>query len=186
MVSATNHVIAGGGVGVRVSVLWLIVTYFLQVVGELALSPVGLSSVTKLAPPRFVGQMMGVWFMSISLGNLVAGLLGGQVDPEKLNEMPALFQRTALTLFAAAAILALLVIPIRKMMQEGMRVTRGWRYRLETAFSPIILDPFTATQRSTTAPSTRGPLPRRAPRGRRTACDPRWRPSPSNAHSRRC
>ncbi|MES2179067.1 MAG: peptide MFS transporter [Gemmatimonadota bacterium] len=118
MVAATNKVISGGGVGVRVSVLWLIATYFLQVVGELALSPVGLSSVTKLAPPRFVGQMMGVWFMSISLGNLVAGLLGGHVDPEKLAEMPALFQHTAWTLFAAAAILAALVIPIRRMMDE--------------------------------------------------------------------
>ncbi len=116
MVSATNHVISGGGVGVRVSVLWLILTYFLQVVGELCLSPVGLSSVTALAPKRFIGQMMGVWFMSISLGNLVAGLLGGNVDPEKLNEMPLLFQRTAFTLFAAAAILAALIIPIRKMM----------------------------------------------------------------------
>ncbi|MDB4915280.1 MAG: hypothetical protein JWM95_2924 [Gemmatimonadetes bacterium] len=116
MVSATNTVIAGGGVGVRVSVMWLIVTYFLQVVGELALSPVGLSSVTKLAPPRFIGQMMGVWFMSIALGNLVAGLLGGNVDPEKLATMPALFQHTAYTLFAAAAILAILVVPIRKMM----------------------------------------------------------------------
>jgi proton-dependent oligopeptide transporter, POT family len=116
MVAATNQVISGGGVGVRVSVLWLLLTYFLQVVGELALSPVGLSSVTKLAPPRFIGQMMGVWFMSISLGNLVAGLLGGNVDPEKLSEMPMLFQRTAMTLFAAALVLAALVIPIRKMM----------------------------------------------------------------------
>ncbi|MEP6733058.1 MAG: peptide MFS transporter, partial [bacterium] len=111
MVSATNHVIAGGGVGARVSILWLLVTFLLQVVGELALSPVGLSSVTKLAPPRFIGQMMGVWFMSIALGNLVAGLLGGKVDPEKLAQMPALFQRTAFTLFIAAAILGLLVIP---------------------------------------------------------------------------
>ena len=118
MMSATNHVIAGGGGGVRVSIIWLLVTYFLQVVGELALSPVGLSTVTKLAPPRFIGQMMGVWFMSIALGNLVAGLLGGKVDPEKLAEMPALFQRTALTLFIAAALLAALVIPIRNMMKK--------------------------------------------------------------------
>ena len=80
------------------------------------MSPVGLSSVTKLAPHRFVGQMMGVWFMSIALGNLVAGLIGGNVDPEKLNEMPALFQRTASSLFIAAALLGILVIPIRKMM----------------------------------------------------------------------
>jgi POT family proton-dependent oligopeptide transporter len=115
MMSATNHVINGGAM-VRVSILWLLATYLLQVVGELALSPVGLSTVTTLAPPRFIGQMMGVWFMSISLGNLVAGLIGGHVDPEKLNEMPALFQRTAFSLFIAAGVLALLIIPIRRMM----------------------------------------------------------------------
>lgn len=118
MVAATNRVISGGGVGVRVSMWWLIVTYLLQVIGELALSPVGLSSVTKLAPRRFVGQMMGVWFMSIALGNLVAGLIGGNVDPNKLAEMPALFQRTATSLFIATALLAALVIPIRKMMAK--------------------------------------------------------------------
>ncbi|MEP7000368.1 MAG: peptide MFS transporter [bacterium] len=118
MVSATNSVINGGGVGVHVSVWWLIATYFLQVVGELALSPVGLSTVTKLAPARLVGQMMGVWFMSIALGNLVAGLLGGKVDPEKLAEMPLLFQRTAFTLFIAAALLAALVIPLRSLMKK--------------------------------------------------------------------
>jgi POT family proton-dependent oligopeptide transporter len=125
MVAATNRVIAGGGVGVRVSMWWLIVTYFLQVIGELALSPVGLSSVTKLAPRRFVGQMMGVWFMSIALGNLVAGLIGGNVDPEKLAEMPALFQRTATSLFIATALLALLVIPIRRMMSDRSGGERG-------------------------------------------------------------
>ena len=115
MYFATNRVIAGGGVGVRVAIGWLLTTFFLQVCGELALSPVGLSSTTKLAPPRFVGQMMGVWFMSIALGNLVAGLIGGHVDPEKLNQMPALFQQTALTMFIAAALLALLVVPMRKL-----------------------------------------------------------------------
>ena len=118
MVAATNHVIAGGATPIKVSVFWLLGTYLLQVVGELALSPVGLSSTTKLAPHRFVGQMMGVWFMSIALGNLVAGLIGGHVDPEKLAEMPALFQHTATTLFVAAVLLALLVVPIRRMMKN--------------------------------------------------------------------
>ena len=119
MVAATNRVIAGGGAGVRVGMWWLIITYLLQVIGELALSPVGLSSVTKLAPRRFVGQMMGVWFMSIALGNLVAGLIGGNVDPEKLDQMPALFQRTATSLFVATGVLLLLVVPIRKMMAKS-------------------------------------------------------------------
>jgi POT family proton-dependent oligopeptide transporter len=118
MVAAANRVIEGGGAAVRVSALWLILSYFLQTLGELSLSPVGLSSMTKLAPARFVGQMMGVWFMASALGNLIAGLVGGHVDPENLQEMPALFQRTAISLFLAAAVLALMIVPIRRMMGE--------------------------------------------------------------------
>jgi POT family proton-dependent oligopeptide transporter len=116
MVVASNSVIGGGGVGVRVSIWWLTMSYFFQTIGELSLSPVGLSSMTKLAPRKFVGQMMGVWFMASALGNLIAGLVGGHVDPEKLDQMPVLFQRTAFSLFGAAAVLALMVIPIRRMM----------------------------------------------------------------------
>ena len=56
--------------------------------------------------------------MSIALGNLVAGLIGGNVDPEKLDQMPALFQQTATTLFIAAILLGLLVVPIRRMMRN--------------------------------------------------------------------
>ena len=117
MVMAANKVIAGGGL-VKVSMMWLTVSYLLQTFGELALSPVGLSSMTKLAPRKFAGQMMGVWFMAAALGNLIAGIVGGHVDPEQLDQMPALFQRTALSLFIAAAVLALLIIPIRRMMKE--------------------------------------------------------------------
>jgi POT family proton-dependent oligopeptide transporter len=97
--------------------LWLIASYLFQTIGELSLSPVGLSSMTKLAPRRFVGQMMGVWFMATALGNLIAGLVGGQVDPENLSQMPQLFQRTAMSLFIATAVLLALVIPIRRMMR---------------------------------------------------------------------
>jgi proton-dependent oligopeptide transporter, POT family len=117
MVVAANVVIDGGG-NVRVSPWWLVLSYLLQTVGELSLSPVGLSSMTKLAPRRFAGQIMGVWFMSIALGNLIAGLVGGRVDPERLPEMPRLFQQTALSLIAASVVCALLAIPIRKMMRE--------------------------------------------------------------------
>jgi len=118
MVAAANRVIAGGGAAVRVSMLWLAFSYFLQTLGELSLSPVGLSSMTKLAPRKFVGQMMGVWFMASALGNLIAGLVGGHVDPENLQQMPQLFQRTAFSLFIAAAVLGLMVVPIRRMMGE--------------------------------------------------------------------
>jgi len=66
--------------GSKVSPMWLIVTYFFHTVGELALSPVGLSSITKLAPQRLVSQMMGTWFLGAALGNLIAGLVAGYVE----------------------------------------------------------------------------------------------------------
>ena len=117
MVPAAKHIIAAGG-HVVVSPWWLVASYFLQTLGELSLSPVGLSSMTKLAPRAFVGQMMGVWFMAAAIGNLLAGLVGGQVNPENLGEMPALFLRTSLSLFIACIVLGLLVVPIRNMMRE--------------------------------------------------------------------
>ncbi|HLB54516.1 MAG TPA: peptide MFS transporter [Gemmatimonadales bacterium] len=117
MVPAANLIIGAGG-AIRVSALWLVASYFLQTIGELSLSPVGLSSMTKLAPRAYVGRMMGVWFMAAALGNLIAGLVGGHVNPENLEQMPLLFRNTALSLFVACAVLAALIIPIRRMMRE--------------------------------------------------------------------
>jgi POT family proton-dependent oligopeptide transporter len=101
--------------GIKVSVWWLIGVYFLHTVGELCLSPVGLSVVTKLAPPKIVGLMMGVWFLSISLGNKVGGYAAGFFDRLPL---PTLFGAVASTTIAAALILAVLVPPIRRMMGD--------------------------------------------------------------------
>ena len=70
-----------------VSPMWLVVTYFLHTTGELCLSPVGLSSITKLAPKRLVGQMMGIWFMGAALGNLIAGLVAGQMESLPLVQL---------------------------------------------------------------------------------------------------
>jgi proton-dependent oligopeptide transporter, POT family len=116
MLFAANIVIRGGG-NVLVSPWWLVLSYLFQTIGELSLSPVGLSSMTKLAPYKFRGQMMGIWFMASAIGNLIAGIVGGRVDPEKLDQMPGLFLLTSAWLFVAAAICGLLVIPVRRMMQ---------------------------------------------------------------------
>src|SRR3989441_6124177 len=62
------------GAGGRVSPMWLVLVYLIQTFGELCLSPVGLSTVTKLSPARMVGLMMGVWFLSILIGSYIAGL----------------------------------------------------------------------------------------------------------------
>jgi POT family proton-dependent oligopeptide transporter len=122
MIFAANKVVAGGG-NVLVSPWWLVGSYFFQTVGELCLSPVGLSSMTKLSPRKFVGQMMGIWFLASSVGTLIGGLVGGHVDPEKLEQMPRLFTTTTLSLMIAAAVLAALIVPIRRMMQERPAAT---------------------------------------------------------------
>ena len=80
MVGAANVVANGLSNGVKASPFWLILTYFLHTTGELALSPVGLSTTTKLAPKRYVGQMMGIWFVGTAFGNLIAGLAAGRFD----------------------------------------------------------------------------------------------------------
>ncbi len=116
MIFAANIVIKGGG-NVRVSSWWLVLSYLFQTIGELSLSPVGLSSMTKLAPFKFKGQMMGIWFMASAIGNLIAGLVGGRVDPEKLDQMPTLFWWTSIGLFISALICGLLVFPVRRMMR---------------------------------------------------------------------
>jgi POT family proton-dependent oligopeptide transporter len=94
----------------RVSMSWLVVTYFLHTTGELCLSPVGLSSMTKLAPKGRVGQMMGVWFIGAALGNLFAGLVAGRLEDLPPSE---LFQNVALYA-SGAAVIALLATPFIK------------------------------------------------------------------------
>lgn len=96
-----------------VSPAWLIVTYFLHTVGELCLSPVGLSSMTKLAPKNRVSQMMGVWFVATALGNLMAGLVAGQLE----NLAPAGLFQTVAIIIGGGGIVALLAAPgVRKLM----------------------------------------------------------------------
>ena len=95
---------------------WLILTYLVHTFGEICLSPVGLSAVTKLAPARFVGQMLGLWFLATSLGNLIAGLFAGELSAEAVDQMPRLFLRMVLISAAAGVVLVLLVRPIKKLM----------------------------------------------------------------------
>jgi POT family proton-dependent oligopeptide transporter len=98
---------------------WLLMTYFLHTTGELFLSPVGLSAVTKLAPKRLVGQMMGAWFMSVAFGNLIAGLVAGEFDQNAIAENPSLLPEIFqfITIFTVGAgVIALILSPwIRKL-----------------------------------------------------------------------
>jgi POT family proton-dependent oligopeptide transporter len=103
--------VSEGGSGV--SPMWLVVTYFVHTFGELCLSPVGLSSVTKLAPKRLVGQMMGTWFMGAALGNLIAGLVAGQFETLPL---PRLFLMVALIVAGTGFLFLVFSRPIKKLI----------------------------------------------------------------------
>jgi POT family proton-dependent oligopeptide transporter len=102
---------------VRVSPWWLVGLYFLQMVGELCLSPVGLSMVTKLSPPRIVGFMMGVWFFATAMGNYVAGWVAGFLQNRSFSEV---FMIAFVTAAVATLILAILIPPIKRFM-HGVR-----------------------------------------------------------------
>jgi POT family proton-dependent oligopeptide transporter len=99
--------------GAQVSMWWLIGTYFLQTLGELSLSPVGLSAMSKLAPARAAGFVMGIWFLSTSIGNWLAGQAGGLYSTIPL---PTLFAWVAGLTFAAAVVLALMIRPTVRLM----------------------------------------------------------------------
>jgi len=113
MAVASRLVVSGG----QVLPFWLITTYLIHTFGELCLSPVGLSAVTKLAPRRFVGQMMGLWFLATSLGNLIAGLIAGQLAGGA-EQVAWMFLRVVLTTAGAGVLLLLLVRPMRKLIGD--------------------------------------------------------------------
>jgi proton-dependent oligopeptide transporter, POT family len=101
--------------GHRVLPWWLILTYLLQTTGELFLSPIGLSNVTKLAPARFGGQMMGTWFLGMALGNLAAGLIGGEVGGS-ITDMPHQFLQMALVAGVSGVVTLAIARPLKHWM----------------------------------------------------------------------
>ncbi|GAB2579415.1 peptide MFS transporter [Spirosoma areae] len=102
--------------GVRTSALYLTFTYLFFTLGELFLSPVGLSSFTKLAPKRYASQLMGIWFVGTSLGNLIAGLFAGGFDENNVQQMPELFQSVAYFGLGSGLLLLLFSKPLKKWM----------------------------------------------------------------------
>jgi proton-dependent oligopeptide transporter, POT family len=111
MFFASRFALAEGNVGPG----WLITTYLLITWGELALSPVGLSAVTRLAPASLATQAIGIWFLASSLGNLLAGRLAGEMSGENAHAMPALFMQVLLTAAGIALLLAIFSRPLRKL-----------------------------------------------------------------------
>jgi POT family proton-dependent oligopeptide transporter len=113
VMAAASAIVASGS---KVLPYWLIMTYLLHTFGELCLSPVGLSFYTKLTPKRFVGQMMGMWFLSLSLGNLVAGLIAGEFDANNVAAMPGQYMHIVYFAVGLGTVLLVLSRPVKKLM----------------------------------------------------------------------
>jgi POT family proton-dependent oligopeptide transporter len=99
--------------GVLVSPLWLTATYLLHTIGELCLSPVGLSAMTRLAPARIAGLVMGVWFLGTSVGNFIGGRAAGFYESMAL---PTLFGSVGGFAILAGLILLAFVVPMRRLI----------------------------------------------------------------------
>ena len=115
VMAAAAAIVASGS---KVLPYWLIMTYLLHTFGELCLSPVGLSYYTKLTPKRFVGQMMGMWFLAMSLGNLVAGLIAGEFDVNNVAAMPGQYMHIVYFSVGLGAVLLILSRPVKKLMGD--------------------------------------------------------------------
>ena len=111
--------------GMKVAPYWLVATYFLHTVGELCLSPVALSAVSKLSPKRFAGQMMGIFVLTYSIGNIISGLLAGNYDPNNVDQIPSLYIQVSLFSIGIGLIVLLLGLKSRfwENLSEGEQPT---------------------------------------------------------------
>ena len=116
MMFAAQLVVSTGG---KVAPTWLLLTYLLHTFGELCLSPVGLSNVTKLAPKRYVGQMLGTWFLGAAVGNALAGLIGGHVGSSDATAMPAQFLQMCFIAGGAGMVLIVASPWLKKLTGEA-------------------------------------------------------------------
>ena len=99
--------------GVRVSPAWLALVYLLHTIGELCLSPVGLSAMTRLAPARIAGLVMGAWFLASSVGNYLGGAMASLYET---FDLPTLFTAITVVALAATLLMALSIKPVARML----------------------------------------------------------------------
>ncbi len=118
MMGASMIIVAGS----KALPTWLIFTYIFHTFGEICLYPIGLSAVSKLAPKRFIGQMMGIWFMSLALGNLIAGLFSGEFDETAITSNPQLlvdlFRPVVIIMLVSGVVVLVFSKRLKKMMGD--------------------------------------------------------------------
>ena len=107
--------------GVKVSMLWLVFAYMFNTMGELCLSPVGLSYVSKLVPARMIAFMFGVWYLAVAIGHKLAAVLGGQIENITREYSLSTFFLIFTIVPAVAGILIILINPFVKKLMHGVK-----------------------------------------------------------------
>lgn len=105
---------------VRVSMIWLILAYFFQTMGELCLSPVGLSYVSKLSPKKLVGLIFGLWFLASAIANMIAAQMGGMIDTISETYSMSVFFLIIAALPITVGLILLLMNPMLKRKMHGI------------------------------------------------------------------
>lgn len=107
--------------GVKVSMIWLIFAYLFHTVGELCLSPVGLSYVSKLVPARMIAFMFGMWYLAIAIGNKLAAVAGGQIENITNQYSLSTFFLIFTIVPIAAGLIVMALNPVLKKLMHGIR-----------------------------------------------------------------
>lgn len=107
--------------GVRVSLVWLVFAYLFHTLGELCLSPVGLSYVSKLVPARMIGFMFGMWYLAIAIGNKLAAILGGQIENITKEYSLSTFFLIFTIVPIAAGLIVISLNPLIKKLMHGVK-----------------------------------------------------------------
>tara|TARA_B110000977_G_scaffold61453_1_gene83531 strand:+ start:1398 stop:3158 length:1761 start_codon:yes stop_codon:yes gene_type:complete len=107
--------------GVKVSMLWLILAYLFHTLGELCLSPVGLSYVSKLVPARMIAFMFGMWYLAIAIGNKLAAVLGGQIENITNEYSLSTFFLIFTIVPTIAGIAVMFLNPLLKRLMHGVK-----------------------------------------------------------------
>lgn len=107
--------------GIKVSMIWLILAYLFHTLGELCLSPVGLSYVSKLVPARMIAFMFGMWYLAIAIGNKLAAVLGGQIENITQEYSLSTFFLIFTIVPAAAGLLIFALNPLLKKLMHGVK-----------------------------------------------------------------
>ncbi|MDX1363897.1 MAG: MFS transporter, partial [Arenibacter latericius] len=113
--------IPSGAQTASVSMIFLILAYLLHTMGELCLSPVGLSYLSKLVPGRMIGFMFGIWYLAIAIGQKAAGTMGGMIDKISAEYSLGTFFLIFALVPAGVGLISIVLNPILKKLMHGVR-----------------------------------------------------------------